>query len=319
MTDPLVSVVCLCFNHERFVEEAITSVLHQSYPNIEVIVVDDASTDGSRDIIEKLVSRYAKVKYFPLSQNVGNCRAFNCGLAQATGSFVIDFATDDVMLPDRIRKQVDLFSTLADDYGVVFSNADYVDEGGKIIRNHYDYLFSKGLLRKISQGDVYRQLLSTYFISSPTMMVRRNVFDALGGYDETLSYEDFDFWVRSSRKFRYAYLDEVTTRVRMTKRSMSRGWYVPGDKQLYSTYLVCKKALSLNRSEDDRNALAARLKYEVRQSVFSENRYEAELFYGLLRQVGHASPFYRLLMWINKLRLPLSPFRRWYHRIRYGA
>jgi hypothetical protein len=99
---------------------------------------------------------------------------------------------------------------------------------------------------------------------------------------------------------------------------MSSGWYRQGDRQLHSTYLVCKKALALNRTEEDHRALALRLKYELRQSVFSENRTEADQFYIFLRETDRAGVIDRLLWLLNKLRLPLSILRRWYHRMKYA-
>src|SRR5258708_38496375 len=98
MESPLVSIVCLCFNHERFVGEALRSVFQQTYSNIQIIIVDDFSTDGSTSIIKKVISDYThKIQFLGLTQNLGNCKAFNQGLALATGDFVIDFSTDDVM------------------------------------------------------------------------------------------------------------------------------------------------------------------------------------------------------------------------------
>jgi glycosyltransferase involved in cell wall biosynthesis len=262
MSRPLVSVICLCYNHERFVAEAIQSVLDQTYDNVQLIVVDDASTDSSTTIIRDLVVKHPFIETLLLTENLGNCRAFNRGLALARGEFVIDLATDDVMMPDRITQQVDLFSSLDDSYGVVFTDATYIDEKGGFLRDHYAYLFKKGLLQTIPQGDVYSRIIAQYFICSPTMMVRKKVLDEMHGYDETLSYEDFDFWIRSSRNYRYAFLDRKLTSVRRSTRSMSAGWYRPGDRQLYSTYLICKKIAMLNRSEEEHRALAARLKYE---------------------------------------------------------
>jgi glycosyltransferase involved in cell wall biosynthesis len=318
MQKPLVSVVCLCYNQARFVEEAIRSVLTQTYPNIQLIVVDDASTDGSAAIIKDVVSRHPSIEPLLLQVNLGNCRAFNRGLALAKGEFIIDLAADDVLMPDRIERQVEFFSTCDASCGVVFTDAIYIDAQGKFLRAHYAYLFSKGLLKKIPEGDVYRDVLTRYFICSPTMMVRKKVMDDLHGYDEALSYEDFDFWLRSSRTYQYAYLDCRLTKVRRNTQSMSSGWYRQGDRQLHSTYLVCKKALMLNRSEEDHRALAWRLKYELRQSVFSENRTEADLFYGLLCETGRVGVVDHFLHRVNKLRLPLSFLRGWYHRLRFG-
>jgi glycosyltransferase involved in cell wall biosynthesis len=318
MSQPLVSVVCLSYNHSRFVEEAINSVLKQTYKNIEIIVVDDASTDNSVEVIRRVLANYPAIKFISIPKNVGNCRAFNQGLALTDGEFIVDFAADDVMVADRIERQVDFFSTLPPDYGVVFTDAEYIDADGKFVRNHYDYLFEKKLLTKVPQGDVYRNVLSQYFIASPTMLIRREVMDRLDGYDEGLAYEDFDFWVRSARIFKYGFLNEKLTRIRRTGNSMSSGWYKQGDRQLHSTYLVCRKAQRLSFTPDDDAALLKRARYEFRQSAFSGNFYEAELFYNLILELASSSWAERLLFRMVKFRVPLSSFRAAYHRFRFN-
>lgn len=317
MQSPLVTVCCLCYNHGDYLREAVESVLNQTYRNIQIIIVDDASTDASAAEIRQLAKQYPSVELLLLNQNVGNCKAFNSALHLIKGDFVIDFATDDVMTLDRIEKQVNFFETLDESTGVVFTDAVYIDREGKFLRNHYEYLLKKKLLHQIPQGDVYRDVLAKYFIASPTMMMRRSVLNSLGGYDETLTYEDFDFWVRSARLFKYAFLNEKLTKIRKTGSSMSAGWYVPGDKQLYSTYLVCKKAQKLNKDEEGAKALVIRVRYEFRQSVISENHKEAELFYTLLTELGANNRIDAIFNVVNKFRLPLSGFRNTYHRIRF--
>lgn len=317
--DPLVSVVCLSYNHAAFVKEAIESVLRQTYTNLQIIVVDDASTDNSVQEIERTIAGVPQVQFLSLKKNVGNCKAFNEGLALAKGEYIIDFATDDRMVPERIECQVKFFASFDESYGVNFTDAVYMDANGKVLRHHYDHLLRKGLIDHIPEGDVYADVLGTYFISSPTMMVRRKVFEVLDGYDETLAYEDFDFWVRSSRLFKYCFLNERLTDVRLTRTSMSTGSYRLGNPQLYSTYKVCKKAQALNRSDRDHRALVKRVRYELRQSVFSENHIEADLFYELLKELQHVSLTDRLLFVLNKFRLPLASLRTQYHKLRYGT
>lgn len=318
MENPLVSVICLCYNHERFIRDAVESVLNQSYSNIQVIVADDASTDNSVKEINALKAKYPAVELLLLPTNVGNCKAFNEAFKLARGEYIIDFATDDLMANNRVERQVSFFQRLDSTVGVVFTDATYINESGAFIRNHFDYLLAKGLLSQIPQGDVYRDVLATYFIPGPTMMFRREVFVALNGYDESLSYEDFDFWIRSSRIYRYAFLNERTTSIRKIKTSMSTGWYVPGDKQLHSTYLVCKKAQLLNRDKDDEQALAKRLRYEYRQSVLSGNFEEASLFYDFLKELDGVQFTERFLKIFDKARIPLAPLRKLYHTIKYS-
>ncbi len=293
---PVVSVVCLCYNHARFVAEALYSVCQQTYTAIEMIVVDDASTDHSVAVIEACLAEASPafpVKKLFLPQNIGNCRAFNRGLALATGKYVIDFATDDVMVPERIARQVGYFERLPAHYGVVFSEAAYIDEKGKHLGYHYQGKLRH--LKTIPTGNVYTQVLQRYFICGPTMMVRKEVLDKMHGYDERLAYEDFDFWVRSSRHYWYAYQAVCTTWVRKLQGSLSTRAGKPGDRQRYATYLVCRKALPLSTTEKERQALGRRIEYELRQCIIDGNKREARLFLYLLNRLKGKWNVYALL------------------------
>ncbi len=318
MTAQLVSVICLCYNHERFVGEAIESVLNQTYSNIQIIVVDDCSGDGSVNVIQQFVKRNPQIIFLSLKENGGNCAAFNKGLVLAKGEFVIDFATDDIMFPDRIEKQVNHFSKFDESYGVVFTNADYIDSQGRKLRNHVEHLLAKKLIAKIPEGRVFRDVLARYFICSPTMMIRKMVLDQLNGYDENLVYEDFDFWVRASRNYKFAYLNEVTTSVRRSGNSMSSGWYELGDKQLHSTFIVCQKTISLCKDEEDRQALLTRVRYEFKQAVFSGNKVEAKLFGQLEKEIKEHSWQFYFFTFLSWLPLPWSWIRKKYHQVFYG-
>jgi glycosyltransferase involved in cell wall biosynthesis len=319
MQTPLVSVICLCYNHASFVEEAIQSVLAQTYTNIQIIVVDDASTDNSVAVIRDTILRSGRmdIQFLPLPENIGNCRAFNRGLALAKGEYIIDLATDDFMVPERIERQVKFFSSLDETYGVIFSDAIYVNEEGNFLYNHFEELARKRLVYTIPRGDIFCDILTTYFISSPSMMTRKKVFEALNGYDEELAYEDFDFWVRSSRIYKYDYIDEKLTVVRKSTRSMSTGWYKIGDRQLHSTYLVCRKAQKLIRTPKEKNSLVGRVRYELRQSILSENFSEGNLFFALLKELTPLSLGDRFLSSLLKAKLPLTSIRSLYHRIRF--
>jgi len=318
MEPPLVSVICLCYNHARFVREAVTSVVGQTYKNLQIIVADDNSKDDSVLEIQKLKAEYPHLEILLLAQNVGNCKAFNTAYKLTKGKFIIDFATDDVMMPDRIEKQVRYFEQSAQNVGVIFTDAIYIDEDGKFLRNHFQFLFRKKLITHIPQGDVYRDVLSTYFIPGPTMMARREVLDYLGGYDDELTYEDFDFWVRSARVFYYGFIGEKLTAIRKLRQSMSTGWYVPGDRQLHSTYLVCRKAHMLNQNEGDSEALLKRIRYEFRQSVLSGNYTEAALFQSFLRELKGVGLTDRIMSFASRYRIPLAALRKWYHLARYS-
>lgn len=298
--------------------EAIGSVLAQRYLNIEIIVVDDASNDGSKAVLERLCKEH-NLSFIDLSENVGNCAAFNKGFSQSRGKYIIDFATDDVMLPNRIEEQVRFFEMQEANVGVVFSNAEIVDEHGKHMRLHYAVDSHGNIKEEVPEGDVYSEVLSRYFISPPTMMMRREVLNDLGGYDESLAYEDFDFWVRSARIYQYAFQPHCLTKVRRAKASLSSKLYAKGDRQLESTYRVCLKAADMNRNQKETMALVKRLRYEMRHAVLTSNYKEALLFYDLLKKqqgVNLSSYLFYILHFLN---LSLKPLRNFYISLRYSG
>ena len=313
MKNPLVSVICLCYNQVKYVLEALESVINQSYEDIELIIVDDASTDGSKEVINKWLESRKVVSFVNLPENRGNTTAFNIGFALATGKYIIDLAADDVLSAERIEKQVKFFESQNSMVGVIYSDADYIDEKSEKLHRHFD----NPRLQPHTE-DIYERVIDTYFIPTPTMMIRKVVLDELDGYAESLAYEDFDFWVRSSRNWNYAFQPEVLTLVRKSDNSYSNGWYQQSDPQLHSTYLVCEKIKELNKKESEKQALVRRIHFELRQSAFSGNHREFRLFYKLLQQIEEPTLSYQLLNQLNKQGLNLSIFRSIYHKLRFS-
>lgn len=279
MEQPLVSVVCLCYNHAAFVKEAVQSAMEQTYPNIELILVDDASSDNSAAVIEELKAKYPSIKTILLKENAGNCRAFNQGYALSRGEYLIDLAADDILLPERIAKGVEFFRQAPPDVGVIFSDAQLISESGEPLYLHSDRFPHTD----IPQGDIYLDLIESYFICSPTMMFRRSVIDDLGGYDELLAYEDFDFWIRSSRNFKYAYSPKVTVKKRVVKNSMSKKQQ-KSIQQQRSTFRVCGKIFELNRNEEEQAALSRRIRYEIRMNLRRGNLRLVADYFSLLKK-----------------------------------
>lgn len=280
-------------------------------------MVDDASTDGSKELLKKITGKH-KLPFMDLPENVGNCAAFNKGWAMAKGEYVIDFATDDIMLSQRVEKQVVFFESLSEEYGVIYSNAIYIDAENKFLYNHFGDCALLNFQTRF-QGDIYKEVLQEYFIPPPTMMFRNSVLKSLNGYDESLAYEDFDFWIRSSRNYKYGYQDECLTKIRKVRQSLSSKLYSKEDKQLMSTYKVCLKAIALNRSEEENDSLNSRLRYEFKHAVLTENYKEAELFFILIRRQGGLNISTLLFKTIRKLNLPLTKLRNAYLRLRYGG
>ncbi len=316
---PLVTVVCVCYNQGRFVREALLSVTGQTYPNLELIIVDDGSTDDSVARIRDFLAEFSQATFIPLPTNRGVCAAFNEGFRRSRGAFLIDLAADDVLLPDRVARQVTVFGGLDDSWGVVFTDAGLVDEASRPIGPFYPRQPDGSLRKPVPSGDVYRHVLKGYFICTPTMMSRRAVYEALGGYDESLSYEDFDFWVRSARTYKYFYLDEMLTLKRRVAGSHSTQFYNRRyNPHLASTLVVCRKAYRLNRTPEEHAALARSVRYHLRQALFTENFQLARAYGDLLSEATGLGPADRLLLLLARCRVPLFPLYRRYLRRRFA-
>jgi len=272
MKKPLVSIVCLSYNHVNYVADAIESVLNQTFKDFELILIDDASTDGTQEVLKDFISRNPHIKCSLIKQNIGNCKAFNLGLQVSEGKYIIDLSADDILLPSRLEDQVAAFETLDDSYAMCFTDAIYIDEKSNILKNHYRR-DNEGVLReKVPTGNVYKDVIERHFICTPTMMMRTDYLKEMGGYDENLNYEDFDYWIRTACNYKFHYLNKVLTTKRSLKNSHGKKFSKNGfDKMQLSTLEVCKKAYKLNTNIEENEALIKRVKYEMRQCYFTKN------------------------------------------------
>jgi glycosyltransferase involved in cell wall biosynthesis len=309
--NPLITVICTCFNHERFLKESLDSVLNQTYKEIEVIVIDDASKDGSRAIIESYLKERPGIIAVFNEKNKGICASFNNGLMLAQGKYIIDFAADDVMEHNKIEKQVQYFEKLDDTYAAVFTNALHIDEDSKPMDFHF------GKSETIPSGDIYKIVISRFFLPAASIMTRKKVLEEMGGYDESLAYEDFDFWVRSSRNYKYAYLDEPLIRHRIFKGSLSTKFLVPKETaMLESTFKVCQKALWLNKTKEENQALCQRLCYEMKQAFLMENFGLAKKYYELIKCAGGKNVKSSFLAFLSAFEMRTNHLYSFYLRLK---
>ena len=139
-----------------------------------------------------------------------------------------------------------------------------------------------------------------------SMMIRKSILDKLGGYDENLSYEDFDFWVRSSRIYEYAYVPQILVQQRILNGSHSTKFTQKHNILTPSTVQVCEKALLLNETESENQALIIRLKVVLRQCVFTENYNSGKQVLLLLNKLKGNSWDTRFFQLLNATKIPLN-------------
>jgi hypothetical protein len=233
-------------------------------------------------------------------------------LALSSGDYIIDLSADDILLPSRVEKQVILFSRLTDDYAVVFTNAEIIDVEGRRLASHYKVDSTGRALRRPPDGEVYQDILKRYFICTPTMMMRRTVMDELGGYDEHLIFEDFDFWVRSSVNYRYAYLDELLTCKRVVDGSLSGEVVKKDSGLLVSTLVICRKAMELNRCLLEDKLLADRTRTFIRKCWYAEEFELAFRFESLLKSLDVVDVKTQLVLQLCRCGIPVNKLYRFY-------
>ena len=294
---PKATVICICYNHEAYVQEALESVVKQTHSDVELIVVDDASTDHSVEKITAFAKEHPETIVIENDDNLGNCASFNKGFALSSGEYIIDLSADDVLHPDRISIGIRSMEGDSNRCGVQYADAEIVNADGSLIGLHSELVPGARRFSTMPTGMIFAEVLASYFICPPTLMIRREVLVALNGYDEQLSYEDFDFLVRSSRAFEYCYIPQVLVKKRKTPTAKSKLQEVGDEEELASTFVVCKKAVNMIQTSEEKNALRRRLAYEARHALRVGRKSIANKYFQLMKDVGFRfqGSFYRLI------------------------
>ena len=204
---PLVSVVIPSYNSARFIEETLTSVLEQTLAPLEVIVVDDGSTDETCKVVERFEPRVRLVRL----SNGGVCRARNRGLQEARGQYICFLDHDDVWHPEKLALQLAAFD--ADrDLGVVFSSFLWWHRDASGTFPPQAKMFGptppEAALDAEYSNWIYHQLLIDCWVLTSSATIRTDLLREVGAFDASLPYsEDWDLWLRLSRVTRFAKLN----------------------------------------------------------------------------------------------------------------
>ena len=228
---PAVTVLMPVFNGERYLREAVTSILGQSFRDFELLIVDDGSTDASAAIIEELKRNDSRVRS-RFQSNQGHVAALNAGLESVRGNYIARMDADDVARPGRLEAQV-RFLENHPDIGVVGTAATLIDGDGR----------ESGVVRfPSSHGAVRWALCFGSPIIHPSAMIRADVLRQAGGYDAEMRHaEDYDLWLRISRISRLANLEEPLLLLRKHGGNVSER--SPADERRFSVH-VSRAAMS---------------------------------------------------------------------------
>jgi len=218
---PLVTIGAANFNNSRYVIESLESIRAQTYPNMELVIVDDASKDDSPALIEEWLKTYDKpYRYIRHETNGGLCKTCNDLIKNAKGKYISLIGTDDLYVPEKIAKQVDLLEK-DPSAGMVYSDTYLIDENGSRMSGTFMTTLSKCPFDRAPSGDVLNELQQMNFIHGLSMLIRKSVYDEIGGYDETLSFEDYDMNLRIAKRFKILFMDEIVCLYRIHSQSFS--------------------------------------------------------------------------------------------------
>jgi len=197
---PEVSVIIPTYNYGRFIEMAIRSVLNQTYQNYEIIVVDDASTDNTEDIVKGIVDE--RIRYIRHITNKGGNAARNSGIRAAKGKYIAFLDSDDEWFPEKLDRQIRLFACSAETVGLIYTGSNVVDATGN--KPSYQVLPE-------ARGHIFDLLLKGNYITGggSSLMIKSECFESVGFFDETLpSGQEWEMIIRISEKYEIDFIGE---------------------------------------------------------------------------------------------------------------
>jgi glycosyltransferase involved in cell wall biosynthesis len=197
MNSPLISTIIPAYNREQFIERAVQSVLAQTMADLEVIVVDDCSTDGTAGRAAGLAQVDSRVRLLQQTSNMGAQAARNRGIREARGHYIAFLDSDDEWLPEKLERQLSLFERANSRLGVVYAGFRQVYADGRAPVEALPF----------ARGDVYRTALSGWIADMNTLLVRRDVLEKAGPLDESVrAFQEWALCIQLSKTCDFDYV-----------------------------------------------------------------------------------------------------------------
>jgi len=293
---PLVTIGLLSYNNSSYVIETLDSIYRQSYHNIELIIVDDFSTDNSVQLIKNWIAHHdLKCKIFINDINYGIPRGCNIIVKESIGKYISIFGSDDIMCDNRIEELVNEIEKVDKSYAICYSNYELIDESGLPIETSEKYNFKEGSVFE----DYFHGI---FFIPAPTVLLRKEVFTAVGLYDERLLAEDYGMWMKILPLYKIKFCRYIGVKYR------SRGKKRYNTEQLKQRiecfhrdriyiYVSCVDFLK-NKPEFNhvKSRINQKINFHLRRLQSAKSKYFWKMFFYLLRHFRGKINFRPLLV-----------------------
>lgn len=228
---PLVSVIIPCYNAEKFVEQAVRSIMEQTYQNLEIICINDCSKDSTGTILRKLAKEDSRIVCVENEENLKLPKTLNKGITLAKGEYIARMDADDISLPERIEKQIK-FMLSHNDIDIVGCNSQHIDEYGNI-RAYRTYM-------PIEHRKIAKQMTWKCVLVHPSVLAKKSFFEDVGGFNEQLSYaEDYELWISAIIKSKkMANLQDILLHYRIHSSQMTSNQFNANHAKIIRSFLL---------------------------------------------------------------------------------
>ena len=261
---PLVSVAAINYNNSKYLLEALNSIKLQTYSNVELIIVDDKSTDNSLDIIVEWMKTYeGNIKTIFHKVNQGFYAGFNNAISASTGKYFVFLATDDVMLEYKISNQVSVIENY-DDVAMVYGDCMVIDENSKTLETS-TFNKIKGISFTPPSGNIFKEVVDDFFFYTQASIFNLNLLRKSGfKFDSKILSEDWDVELALSRQYKILGSTEVCIKYRRTSTSITAlNWNVDRIHKVYEShfYMFSKYVNNSLNDKRDNEAIINKMRY----------------------------------------------------------
>lgn len=210
----MVSVIIPTYNRAGIIKKSIDSVLSQTYDDLELIIVDDGSTDETKELISSYKDN--RIKYYSYMSNKGVVYARNYGMKMASGDYIAFQDSDDIWHKDKLEKQIKAMEK-DDSVGFCYSRMQYtLDSNSRIVLPQYDVEVNS------MSGDIFGKLLYDNLVACPCLIMKKECYDKIGGYDaQFTALEDYDYALRLAKEYKALFLDDILVDANMSSGGVS--------------------------------------------------------------------------------------------------
>lgn len=244
MEQPLVSVICACYNQSKFVVESLESVKNQTYQNLEIVIWDDASEDDSVKKIDEWITKNPElnIQFIKNKENRGICKSLNTAQNLTTGKYIQLLALDDILLPDKIVRHVEILENSKENEVLVFTDGYLINDQSEIYQNRFIALHKNYL--SLKSGNFFKDLLVKNFIPAMSILFKSSMLKAIGPWDENLVYEDYDMLLRLAKYHDFIFDKSTSVKYRIHENNSHKKL---SSKMKESKYKIYLKHINYNK------------------------------------------------------------------------